>query len=358
MGKRLGLRQLIGLRLFERLHKRRVEEHRLRTLFWECTLRCNLQCRHCGSDCRQEALAPDMPSEDFFRVLDTQITPHVDPHKVLIILSGGEVLVRRDLEHIGLELYRRQYPWGMVTNGLALTRERLDSLIRSGLHSITVSLDGFEPQHTHIRGNRESFARAVEAIRMISADKELASDVVTCATPALMPRLDEFKEFLLGLGVRRWRLFSIFPVGRAAEDRTLQLSDEEFTALMRFIERTRKEGRIDLSYGCEGFLAGYEARVRDGFFECYAGVSTASIRIDGDISGCTSIRSSFAQGNIYRDDFWQVWQERFGEFRRREWAHKDRCAGCDMWRYCQGNGMHLYDDDRRLMFCHMHRLVK
>lgn len=358
MGKRLSLRQRMGLRLFGRLHKQHIEEHRLRTLFWECTLRCNLQCRHCGSDCRAESLAPDMPAEDFFRVLDTQITPHVDPHKVLVILSGGEVLVRRDLEQIGRELYRRQYPWGMVTNGLALTRARLDSLIRAGLHSITVSLDGFEQEHTYIRRNRESFARAVEAVRMISADSELASDVVTCVTPALMPRLDEFKEFLISLGVRQWRLFSIFPVGRAAADGSLQLSDEQFTEMMRFIERTRKEGRIDASYGCEGFLGGYETRVRDGFFECYAGIGTASIRIDGDISGCTSIRSSFAQGNIYRDDFWQVWQERFAEYRRRDWAHKGECADCEMWRYCQGNGMHLYDDDRRLLTCHWRRLVK
>ena len=52
MGKRLGLRQWIALKLFKKLHKIRTEEHTLNTLFWECTLRCNLQCRHCGSDCK------------------------------------------------------------------------------------------------------------------------------------------------------------------------------------------------------------------------------------------------------------------------------------------------------------------
>lgn len=43
--------------------------HPLRQLFWECTLRCNLRCRHCGSDCTASALAPDMPFEDFEKVL-------------------------------------------------------------------------------------------------------------------------------------------------------------------------------------------------------------------------------------------------------------------------------------------------
>ena len=356
MAKHLSLRQWMALKLFKKLHKIRTEEHQLNTLFWECTLRCNLNCRHCGSDCTVNPELKDMPAEDFFRVLDNDITPHVNPNKTFIILSGGEVLVRKDLEQIGINLYRRGYPWGMVTNGLALSRQRLDSLIRAGLHSITVSLDGFEEHHYHIRQNKESFARAVEAVRMISADRELVSDVVTCVTPALLPRLDEFKEFLISLGVRRWRLFAIFPVGRAAEDASLQLSDEEYTAMMEFILKTRKEGRIEASYSCEGFLGGYEMRVRTNPYECYAGIGIASIRVNGDISGCTSVRANFTQGNIYRDNFWDVWQNRFEKFRNREWTKKGKCADCKMWQYCEGSGMHLYDDNDNLLVCHYNRL--
>lgn len=358
MGKRLSPRQWVALKLFKKLKQIRRDEHVLNTLFWECTLRCNLQCRHCGSDCKVDTTVSDMPAKDFFRVLDNEITPNVNPNKVLIILSGGEVLVRKDLEEIGLNLYRRGYPWGMVTNGMGLTRERLDSLVRAGLHSITVSLDGFEEQHYHIRQNKLSFERAVEAARIISADKELASDVVTCVTPALLMRIGEFKEFLYSLGVRRWRLFTIFPVGRAATDPTLQLNNEEFTLLMEFIEKCNKEGRMKVSYGCEGFLGGYEMRVRTNPFECYAGVGVASIRVNGDISGCTSVRANFTQGNIYKDNFWDVWQNRFEKFRNRAWAKKGKCADCKMWQYCEGNGMHLYDDDENLLVCHYHRLTK
>lgn len=358
MGRRLGVRQWIALKLFRKLRNIHRQEHVLNTLFWECTLRCNLKCRHCGSDCTADSATRDMPAKDFFRVLDNEITPNVDPNKVLVILSGGEVLVRKDLEDIGLNLYRRGYPWGMVTNSLGLTRARLDALIRSGLHSITVSLDGFAEEHFHIRQNRDSYARAVEAVRMTSADKDIASDVVTCVTPALMPKLHAFKEFLYSLGVRRWRLFTIFPVGRAATDSTLQLDDEAFTALMQFIEDTRKEGRIMASYGCEGFLGGYEMRVRRNPFECYAGVGIASIRVNGDISGCTSVRANFTQGNIYRDNFWDVWQNRFDTFRNRAWAKRGKCAECKMWQFCEGNGMHLYDDDGNLLVCHYQRLRK
>ena len=358
MGKRLGIRKLLALKLYNKLRHMRAKEHRLHTLFWECTLRCNLQCRHCGSDCRIDTTATDMPAKEFFRVLDNEITPNVDPNKVLIILSGGEVLVRKDLEEIGLNLYRRGYPWGMVTNGLALTRKRLNSLLGAGLHSITVSLDGFEEQHLHIRQNSESYARAVEAIRMISAESDIASDVVTCVTPTLLPHIHKFKEFLYSLGVRSWRLFTIFPVGRAAEDKSMQLNDEEFTYLMEFIEQCREEGRIAASYGCEGFLGGYEMCVRSNPYECHAGIGVASIRVNGDISGCTSVRANFTQGNIYRDNFWDVWQNRFEKFRNRTWAKKGKCADCKMWQYCEGNGMHLYDDNENLLVCHYRRLTK
>ena len=119
--RRPGLRKRLALNIFSDLYASTVAEHRLTTLFWECTLRCNLRCGHCGSDCTASPDSQDMPAEDFFRVLDRQITHRVDPHRVMVVLSGGEVLVRSDLERIGRALYDREYPWGMVTNGMALT---------------------------------------------------------------------------------------------------------------------------------------------------------------------------------------------------------------------------------------------
>ena len=168
MSKRLTLRKRAGLELFRRLQAERIAHHELHTLFWECTLRCNLHCRHCGSDCMSSSVQPDMPASDFFRTLDTQITPHVDTHRVLVILSGGEVLVRPDLDRIGLELYRREYPWGMVTNGLALDEKRFDRLLRAGLHSITVSLDGFREDHNYLRGSEKSYDAALRAVTQVT----------------------------------------------------------------------------------------------------------------------------------------------------------------------------------------------
>ena len=274
-----------------------------------------------------------------------------------LVSCSGEALVRNDIEEVGLELYRRGFPWGIVTNGFLLDERRLDSLLEAGMHSITVSFDGFEEDHNWIRQNDKSFERADRAVKLLVQTPDIVWDIVTCVNPRNYGRLEEFKEYLISIGVRRWRLFSIFPMGRAAENPELQLSDAQFRGLFDFIKRVREEGCINANYGCEGFLGPYEGEVRDYYFHCRAGVNVASVLVDGSISGCTSIRSNFHQGNIYKDNLWDVWQNRFEKYRDRGWAKKGQCADCDLWKYCEGSGMHLYDDNEQLLFCHYHRLM-
>ena len=356
MNKKLSLRKRVALELFRRIRKNNVHLHELNTLFWECTLRCNLTCRHCGSDCKAVAGYPDMPAKDFMQVIE-QITPHVNPNRTMIIFSGGEALLRNDLEASGLELYKRGFPWGLVSNGLSLNRRRLDSLLAAGLHSITISLDGFEEAHNWLRQHPQSYSKALNVIRMLTKEKEIVWDTVTCVNRKNLDQLNDFKEFLIETGVKNWRIFTIFPVGRAAALPELQLSDEQFTSVLEFILATRKEKRINLNYGCEGFLGGYEMEVRDHFYQCYAGINVASVLADGSISACPSIRANFNQGNIYKDNFMDVWNNRFQPFRNREWARKGLCADCSLFRYCEGNGMHLHDDEGNLLVCHYRRIL-
>ena len=354
----LSLRRRLALEAWRLSENIRIEQHELRQLFWECTLRCNLNCRHCGSDCKSVASQPDMPKEDFLRVLDS-VAAHTNPNKVFVVITGGEPLMRPDLEACGREIYKKGFPWGIVTNGLAMTEKRLQSLVGAGMHTITVSLDGLEDEHNFMRGNPQSFKRAVEAIRIISAEKRIKSDVVTCVNRRSIKNLDAIKELLVSLGVTGWRLFTIFPAGRAAKEDDLQLTAEEHRYLMEYIKRNRKEEkRITLNYCCEGFMGDYEGDIRDHFYSCQAGVSVGSVLIDGSIGACASIRADYHQGNIYKDDFWYVWQNRYEVYRNREWMRKGICAECNMFRYCQGNGMHLRDNNGNLLHCNLKKLYE
>lgn len=352
----LTLRKKIALELWRQHERTTLAEHPLRQLFWECTLRCDLKCRHCGSDCKTLSEQTDMPLQDFLGVLDS-VARRCDPHKVFVVVSGGEPLMRRDLEVCGRAIYERGFPWGMVTNALHLTPERYRGLLRAGMHSMTISLDGLEEDHNWMRGNPQSFQMVNQAIDLLAATPGFTFDIVTCVTQKNYEKLDEIGDFLISKGVGRWRLFTVFPVGRAAYDPMMRLTDEQFRGVFDFIKRTRKEGRIRADYGCEGFLGNYEGEVRSRLFSCQAGVTVGSVLCDGSISACTSLRANYHQGNIYQgDDFMDVWEQRFAAYRNREWMRTGDCRDCRYWRYCQGNGLHLRDDDGRLLLCHLRKM--
>lgn len=330
--------------------------HPLQQLFWECTLRCNLSCRHCGSDCLKEAVAPDMPLEDFLPVLDRikEMQPGDLP---LVYPVGGEPLVREDLCTCGEEITRRGFKWGTVTNGMLLDRDKLNDMLSAGLRTISVDIDGLRDDHTWLRCHPQSYDRALEAISHLVASRGLTWDVITCVNPRNIDRLPELRKLLVEAGVKHWRCFTIFPAGRAADDaESLILKPQELRRVMDFIVETRRLGEIDLQYSCEGFLGPYEGFVRWHHYTCQAGITIASVRHDGDISGCLSIRSHYSQGNIYRDDFKDVWENRFKPFRDREWMRTGQCADCEMFRWCEGSSFHLRRDDGSLSLCHYNRL--
>lgn len=357
MHTRLSLRKRIGLEIQRKFQRDLIKEHPLYQLFWECTLRCNLRCRHCGSDCTAVPDTPDMPVEDFLGVLD-RIATKYNPHDVFIIVTGGEPLMRADLEQCGRAFYERGFPWGIVTNGLALTKQRFQGLLQAGLHSVAISLDGLKDNHNWMRGVEQSFDSVDRALDMLVAEKSIIFDVVTCVTEKNIGQLPALRRYLIGKGVRLWRLLTVFPVGRGATDPMLRLSPQHFRELLDFIKLTRQQGHIRASYGCEGFLGNYEFDVRDHAFFCKAGITVGSVLIDGSISACSSIRSNYHQGNIYTDDFIDVWEKKFAPFRNRQWARTGECADCKMWRYCNGNGLHLRDDQGRLLQCNLHELEK
>lgn len=351
----ISLRKRIGLEIQRKFQNDLIETHPLYQLFWECTLRCNLHCRHCGSDCKTDTRLKDMPGEDFLRVLDS-VRAKQNPHEVFVIITGGEPLMRSDLEKWGRAIYDKGFPWGLVTNGRLLTAERFRSLLAAGLHSVAISLDGLKENHNWMRGDERSFETVSKAIDLMAAEQSIIFDVVTCVTEHNFDELPAIRDFLIGKGVKRWRLLTVFPVGRAADDPELQLSNRHFRELMDFIRQTKREGRIRADFGCEGFLGKYEFDVRDDSFFCKAGVTVGSVLSDGSISACSSIRSDYHQGNIYKDDFMEVWENRFQVFRNKEWARKGECADCKVFRYCRGNGMHLRDGDGNLLMCHMKKL--
>lgn len=350
-------KQRVSLNLLEKYMNLEAKVHDLKYLFWECTLRCNIQCIHCGSDCRTDNNSKDMPAEDYLKVAE-QISKKYNPNKIMMVITGGEPLMRTDLEKIGMQLYQLGFPWGMVTNGFALSENRFLNLRNAGLRSITISLDGEETEHNWLRGHQKSYQKAIEAIEtVVSMQDDIAFDVVTCINARNFDKLESIKQLLIYKGVKFWRIFTISPIGRAKENRDLHISDKQFLELMKFIESCRLEGKIIASFGCEGFLGSFEGKVRDGYYMCRAGISIGSILNDGSISACPNNDKSMSQGNIYTDDFIDVWENRYGIMRNRSWTKTGICSQCEVYDWCKGNGLHLRDlKNKTVMRCHYQML--
>ncbi len=341
---------------FRKFKESETRLHELNYLFWECTTRCNLNCLHCGSDCSKDSLHRDMPSGDFFRAIDTITTI---PKHFTVVFTGGEPLLRNDLELCGRELRKRGFRWSLVSNGYLYDRQRHNSLLNAGMGALTLSLDGLKDSHNWLRNNRKSFDRVINAMELAASSNRLNFDVVTCVNQKNYNELEQIRECLISKNVPAWRLFTIIPIGRAAHNPDLSLNDHQFAGLMDFIARHRKSNEIDVKFSCEAYVGKYEALVRDTYFFCRAGINIASILIDGTISACPNVDRTFAQGNIYSDNFYEIWQNKFQVFRNREWTRTGQCENCMDYKDCQGSGFHNWQGDKNnVLLCHKEKIEK
>jgi radical SAM enzyme (rSAM/lipoprotein system) len=340
--------------IFRLLKKSETKIHELNYLFWECTSRCNLNCLHCGSDCSKDSSIKDMPLNDFLSALDTIKSI---PQNFTVVLTGGEPLLRKDIELCGMEIRKRGMHWSMVSNGYLYDQPKHNSLLNAGLGALTFSLDGLEVTHNWLRNTKNSFAKVDAAIDLAVSSPRLNFDVVTCVNKRNIEELPAMYGYLVHKGVKAWRLFTIVPIGRAKDNPDLFLSDLHFKEVLDFISAKRKLKIIDIKFSCEGFVGKYESQVRENYFFCRAGINIGSILIDGSISACPNIDRSFVQGNIYRDNFYEIWQNKYLVFRDRSWTKTGQCEKCTDYKDCQGNGMHYWHGDKKnVLVCHNEKI--
>lgn len=339
---------------FRKFKVSETKRHELNYLFWECTTRCNLNCLHCGSDCSKNSVNKDMPAEDFFQAIDTIESI---PQNFTVVFTGGEPLLRKDLELCGKELRRRGFKWSMVSNGHLYDKERHISLLNAGIGALTISLDGLKESHNWLRNNEKSFDKVMNAVELAASSNRLNFDIVTCVNQRNINELEQIKNLLISKNVKAWRLFTIIPIGRAVHNPELLLTDNQLVQLMDFIAACRKSKEIDIKFSCEGYVGKYEPLVRDSFFFCRAGINIGSILIDGSISACPNIDRSFSQGNIYKDNFYSVWENKFQPFRNRDWTRTGQCKTCKDFKDCQGNGLHNWHGEKNnVLVCHKEKI--
>ena len=361
-----------------------VLKPKLRYLFWEATTRCNCSCRHCGSDCgvgefagmsgssesgEQTEFAESegsLTAEEMCGFLD-QVARDFSPRGVMLCITGGEPLMRRDLFDVMAHAARLGFLWGMTSNGVLISDDVVRKMADTNCKTVSVSLDGLKHSHNALRGNRElhlkhdsnenrqddCFEEAIAGIKRLVKSKSFTNvQVTTVLHKGNFHELEDMYTLVEALGVDSWRLTNIEPIGRANQMKEDFLSADDFHALFAFIRSHRqKRSKVPVTFGCSHYVTPeYEMDVRDDFFICGAGILIASILHNGDIYGCPDIERKYGlvQGNIRKDRFADIWASGFSQFRQRRDMTNPVCAGCPDASFCRGDSAHTWDFDNCL----------
>ena len=337
----------------------------LRQLFLELTLKCNEACFHCGSSCG--AARPDgLPAETYIDILD-EVRESFDISRLMLCTTGGEPLLRQDFFDILGYANEVGYKWGMTSNATLITPDVARRLYETGMATISVSIDGLEKTHDRLRGLDGGYRLAMAGIENLLAERERrglescgsethraetgrkkpvrAIQVTTVINHENIRELDDLYRIFEDMDIDSWRVIGLEPIGRALLRPELMLTPDDQRRLFSFIYEKRSE-QMPVTYGCSHFVGfDYEREVRDWYFLCNAGIYTAGIMANGDVSACLDIERNqrTIQGNILETPFTKIWNERFEIFRQPLSGMCEGCKGCAYERYCAGGAHHSYD---------------
>ena len=142
---------------------RRGDEDRLYTLIAELTYLCPLRCVYCSNPTDLAAHPDRLQTADWLRVFREAS----ELGALQLNLSGGEPLLRKDLEELVEGANALDFYTNLITSGLPLTRERLVRLQGAGLSSVQVSLQDTIPSESDRIAGRESFQHKLEVARWV-----------------------------------------------------------------------------------------------------------------------------------------------------------------------------------------------
>lgn len=319
----------------------------LRNLFLELTLRCNEKCIHCGSRCGEHDTVQELTLDQYKKILD-DVKRDFGTEELELDVTGGEPLLRRDFYDIMSYAHSLGFNWGMTSNATLIDDEAARRLYECGMKTVSVSIDGIQSTHDALRGWKGAFDAAMKGINALIRHGGFRHIQITSViNHRNYGELSEMFEIFQNMDIDSWRVINIEPIGRAADNPDLMLTDGEYRGMFDFIRQKRMEG-YPLTYGCSHFLGlEYERQVRSWYFLCNAGIYTASIMANGDIAACLDIerRPELIQGNILRDSLKDVWTNGFKIFRGDLSDSSEKCRACEQSQYCHGGAHHSWDYD-------------
>ncbi len=334
------------LKMLAEYREKLMKEPKLKFLFLELTMRCNENCLHCGSHCN-DVQSEELDVLTYMELLD-KIKRDFGTEELMLCVTGGEPLLRREIYDIMGYAHKLGFRWGMTSNGILINDMTAKYLARAGMSTISISIDGLKDTHDWFRRTPKAYLKAMKGVKALVDNGSFKNvQITTVVHKKNIDELEELFRIVCEADVDSWRVINIEPIGRAKEHPELLLDAVDYRRMFDFIKEKREQG-FPVEYGCTHYLGlDYEREVRDWYYLCNAGVYTASIMANGDIGACLDIerRPETIMGNILTDDFTEVWKNKFEIFRKPLSEKSGKCSACESGEFCSGGSCHSWDYD-------------
>ena len=318
---------------------------------WNLTYRCNLACEHCYLDAGSKpqvhtegfADRSELSTDECLHVVD-EITGFAPD--CLLILTGGEPLLRRDIVEI-IRYAAQKNLWVVVgTNGVKITENLAGILRREGVRGLSLSLDALdERRHDAFRRVRGAWRNTVDGAKILGR-AGLPFIVQTTVARHNADELAAIAEFAHEeLGAKVWNLYFLVPTGRGAHVSDIEPTDYDRILGELYALQKRFAGRMLVNAKCaphyvrvlrdeepdSPFLKSYAG----GAGGCPAGTHYLGIRPNGDVTPCPYL--PLFGGNLKESSLTAVWNESDLFLRIRERSRLEgRCGACELSGVCGG----------------------
>ena len=327
----------------------------LKLVAWEITKRCNLFCAHCRAAATDANYEGELPTEECFKLIDSIL----EVGKPILILTGGEPLLRSDIFQIGRYATERGLRVVIGTNGTLITSEVAAAMKEVPISRIGVSIDFPIPKlQDEFRGKVGAFEAAVAGVkeaRRAGIDVQINSTI----TKMNALHLDGLLNLALDLGAVALHPFMLVPTGRGKDLAEVELLPQEHEQILNWIyDKQLQFGnrisfkptdaphymRITLQRQKESAKAQtrrpptLDLATRG----CLAGVGFCFISHVGRIQGCGYL--NIEAGNVRRESFPKIWADSplFAELRDLS-NLKGKCGVCEYRRPCGGCRARAYE---------------
>lgn len=318
-----------------------------RLVFWETTTACNLKCVHCRA-CPVEERSPDDLSTDEARALIDDISSYAKP---VLVLSGGEPLVRDDIFDIAGYGSRCGLPIALATNGTLVSPEVAKRIKASGIRRVSVSIDGASAEsHDRFRRVPGCFDEAWRGIENLKAEG-VPFQINTTVTKHNIEQIPQILDIAVERGAVALHVFLLVPTGCGKE-----ISDEEaiepqeYERVLNWMYDRSKDSPINLKATCaphyfrimrrrarqEGIRItpethGFEAMTKG----CLAGSAVCFVSHVGEVYPCGYLPVS--AGNVRRQSFREIWEKADVFLNLRDDGNlRGKCGYCEFRRVCMG----------------------